>query len=139
VDDLAQERYKGRYIVQRNNVSATIPLKQDADNSTAWWLLADAADESVPTAGQALGESWENEGYRMNGGNNCNHDDLSCSTTCQGECCEGDCVLDWGSILQHSADHLITYSASYYEIYPPDAGNLKDVVSAIHVEFNPTP
>ncbi len=49
VDNMAQDLYGERYIVQRNNVSAVIPLKQDEDTSkTAWILLAEAADRGFP-------------------------------------------------------------------------------------------
>jgi hypothetical protein len=132
VDNMAQDLYHERYIVQRNNVSAIIPLKQDDDGSTAWTLLAEAADRGFPTAGQALGTCYNNDFYRMNGGdgNNCDHDNLSCDFPHPP--CELDCALDYGQILQRSFDHLATYSPSYYEIYPPDAGNLKPVVSCIH-------
>ena len=132
VDNMARDLYHERYIVQRNNVSAIIPLKQDEDGSTAWILLAEAADAGSPTAGQALGTCYNNDFYRMNGGdgNNCDHDNLSCNPF--NPPCELECALDYGEVLQRSYDHLATYSPKYYEIYPPDASNLKSVVSCIH-------
>jgi hypothetical protein len=128
VDNMALALYRERYIVQRNNVSAIIPLKQDANDSTAWILLAEATDAGSPTAGQALGTCWNNDFYRMNGGINCDRENCDYSHPP----CEGDCVLEYGEILQRSYDHLATYLPSYYEIYPPDASNLKSVVSCIH-------
>lgn len=138
VDNLAQQLYPGRYIVQRNNVSATIPTKEEQDGSTAWILLSEAADAGIPTAGQALGPCWSNAefpDYRMNGGNNCDHDNPDCTPT--DNMCEGDCALDFLHILERSADKIATYSARYYEIYPPDASNLKDGVTYIHNLLNP--
>ena len=49
-----------------------------------------------------------------------------------GTLAKGDCTLEDWQILQRSADHLVTYLPYYYEIYPPDAGNLPDTVTAIH-------
>jgi hypothetical protein len=51
--------------------------------------------------------------------------------------CEEACALDYGEVLQRSADRINTYSAHYYEIYPPDASNLKDIVTYIHNLLNP--
>jgi hypothetical protein len=135
VDFLAQMAYQNRYVVQRNNISAIIPLAQDADESTAWILLAEAAAAGIPTAGQALGVCWNNEDYRMNGGDgdNCNHDDPNCSSSVPP--CDGECLLTFDMELQNSANHLITYLPYYYEIYPPDAGNngnMPDTVTNIH-------
>jgi hypothetical protein len=135
VDNMAEAAYHGRYIVQRNNVTAVIPSKQTADDSTAWILLAEAADAGIPTAGQALGVCWNNEEYRMNGGNNCDRDNSLCDPL--NPPCQDTCALDYATVLQRSADRLISYSASYYEIYPPDASNLQDIVANIHMQFNP--
>jgi hypothetical protein len=130
---MAQDIYPGRYIVQRNNVSATIPTKDEDDGSDAWILLIEAADAGMPVAGQALGGCWSDgtSKYRMNEGNNCDHDNPDCVPG-DDNLCTGDCALSYGDILQRSADRISTYGASYYEIYPIDASNLMDIVSYIH-------
>jgi hypothetical protein len=132
VDFMAQTAYPNRYVVQRNNMTAIIPFKDDADASTAWILLAEAADAGIPTAGQALGVCWNNEDYRMNGGdgNNCDHDNPNCDFL-NPPCTTDECILTFDMELQRSADHLITYRPYYYEIYPPDAGNMSDTVTNI--------
>jgi hypothetical protein len=133
VNQMAQTTYPGRYIVQRDNVSAIIPLADEA--SDAWVVLVDAALNGMPVAGQALGVCWSNQtsNYRMNGGNNCDHDNPACTPAP----CTGDCALSYGEILQRSADHLATYGITYYEIYPPDASNLQDIVSYINCLLDP--
>ena len=132
VDELAQTRYPGRYIVQRNNVSTAIPPKGEA--TEVWVLLAKAADSGNFTAGQALTICWGNVNYKMNSGDNCDHD-ANCRPV--DGMCEGDCALYYDQILQRSADHLLTYSPSYYEIYPVDARNLPTIVTYIHNLLNP--
>jgi len=137
VNQMAQIAYPGRYIVQRNNVSAIIPLADQA--SDAWVVLVDAASIGMPVAGQALGVCWSNQtsSYRMNGGNNCDHDNPDCVPGPDG-LCTGNCALSYGDILQRSADHIASYGATYYEIYPPDASNLQDTVTYIHCLLDPT-
>jgi hypothetical protein len=137
VNGMAQSTYPGRYIVQRNNVSAIIPVKDDA--SDAWVVLVDAAANGMPVAGQALGVCWSNQtsSYRMNGGNNCDHDNPDCVPGPNG-LCTGNCALSYGDILQRSADHIATYGVTYYEIYPPDASNLQDNVAYIHCLLDPS-
>jgi hypothetical protein len=138
VDEMAQASYPGRLIVQRNNVSAIIPTRDEEDGSDAWVLLIEAANGGMPVAGQALGACWSNQtsDYRMNGGNNCDHDNPDCLPDGDNQC-TGDCALSYGAILQRSADRIATYSASYYEIYPPDASNLKDILTYIHDLLDP--
>lgn len=66
--------YPGRYIVQRNNVTAIIPFSTDSDvDDTAWVLLNEAVTATIPTAGQALGTCYNNDYYRMNGQTNCDN------------------------------------------------------------------
>ncbi len=136
VNAMAQATYPGRLIVQRNNVGATIPRREEEDGSDAWILLIEAADAGMPVAGQALGVCWSNQmsEYRMNSCTNCDLENPDCVPDGDDRC-SGDCALSYGDILQRSADRILTYSPSYYEIYPPDASNLKDVVGNIHDEF----
>ena len=61
----------------------------------------------------------------MNGGDNCDHENPDCTPGPDG-LCAGNCALSYGQILQRSADYIATYGVTYYEIYPPDASNLKD-------------
>ena len=129
----AVSSYAGRYIVQRNNVTAIIPKKEDA--SDAWVILADAADAKMPIAGQALGVAADNEAYRMNDKTNCDWDRPECEPAENKTCDENDCGLSFEQILNRSADRLYTYSPSYYEIYPTDASKLHDSVCYIHYEF----
>jgi hypothetical protein len=124
--------YVGRYIVQRNNVTAIIPTKDDATD--AWTILADAANAHMPTAGQALGVAADNEAYRMNNKTNCDWDRSECEPD-ESKVCDPECALSYEEILDRSADRLYTYSPSYYEIYPTDASKLQDSVCYIHYEF----
>jgi len=140
VGSMIQAAYPGRYITQQNSVSAVSPVEADSDGTT-WTILAQAAEAGYLTAGQALGVCYNNEGYRMNRGDNCNHDDDTCVFPC-----DGLCALDYGQILEKSADRLYTYSGGpfpyvpcYYEIYQPDAAGLPDIVTIIHGLFNPSP
>jgi hypothetical protein len=132
VNKMAQTAYPGRYIVQRNNVFTKTPMASEATD--AWRIIVDASADGLPVAGQALGVCWANQtsGYRMNGGNNCDLENPDCVPDPVTMLCDGDCALSYGQILQRSADRLVTYGPVYYEIYPPDASNLKDVVSCIH-------
>jgi hypothetical protein len=136
VDDMAQALYPTRFIVQRNAVSATTPMKDDSDDTT-WTLLAERTDNGYLTAGQALWNCWNDTTYRMNGGDNaCNHDDPLCLPPCDPG---SSCYSDPEAILDRSTDHLLTYAPSYYEIYQPDAANLTDSVTRIHDLLSPTP
>ncbi len=136
VNALAQTTYPGRLIIQRNNVSTTIPTATEEDGSDAWILLIEAANAGMPVAGQALGVCWSNQTseYRMNDMTNCDQDRPECLPG-DDNLCTGNCALSYGDILQRSALRILTYGPSYYEIYPPDASNLKDVVKDIHGEF----
>ena len=139
VDNLANMRYPGRYIVQRNNVTAIIPYATDPKvDTTAWVLLNEAVTAEIPTAGQALGTCYVNGtgDYRMNGGTNCDNDNPDCDPN--NPPCDGICALDFDMILQKSADRIASYFANYYEVYPPDASNLKDTICNIHTLLNPT-
>jgi len=130
VDNMASTLYGNRYIVQRNNVSATTPYEADADDSTAWSLLADADAALRPTAGQALGVCWNNEDYRMNGSTNCDWENSDCEAA-PDEVCGDPCALDYATVLSRSAERLYTYHVNYYELYPPDF-HLYDQVASIH-------
>lgn len=134
VDSMAQTTYPGHYIVQRNNVTAIIPFSYDIDvDNTAWVLLNEAVMAETPTAGQALGPAFTNGGdSRMNGGNDCDHDRTECTYPCP-----DDCIISNCTILERSADRIMSYSANYYEVYPPDASNLQDAITYIHCLLNP--
>ena len=73
----------------------------------------------------------------MNGGDNCDHENPDCTPGPDG-LGTGNCALSYGQILQRSADYIATYGVTYYEIYPPDASNLKDIVTYIHCLLNPS-
>jgi hypothetical protein len=117
VNAMAQSTYPGRYIVQRNNVSAIIPLAGEA--SDAWVVLVDAVANGMPVAGQALSNCFNDTSFQMNGGNDCNHEDPNCTPPCT-----GDCVINYQQELDFSGDHLATYCANYYEVYYLDAAKL---------------
>ena len=144
VNEMAQSTYPGRYIVQRNNVTAIIPTIDEATD--AWLILKDAADAGMPTAGQALSNCQGDKTYQMNGGNNCNLADPNCAPTPTPTPtptpCSGSCVITPQQELDQSGDHLATYKASYYEVYYLDAAQLS--LNHLHNEFmgpgcTPTP
>jgi len=135
VDSMAHTLYPTQYIVQRNNVTAIIPVSTDPDvDKTAWVLLNDAVTDGISVAGQALGTCYSKTGtdYRMNGGTNCDHDNSNCIPPCV-----DDCALSSLMILERSADRIASYRTNYYEVYPPDASNLKDGITYIHDLLNP--
>jgi hypothetical protein len=135
VNAMAQATYPGRYIIQRNNVSAIIPLAGEA--SDAWAVLVDAANNGMPVAGQALSNCFNDTSYQMNGGNNCNLEDPNCATPTPTPTptptCTGSCVITFQQELDQSGAQLHTYNASYYEVYYLDAANLS--LANLHTLF----
>jgi len=122
VNAMAQAAYPGRYIVQRNNVTAIIPTIDEA-TGTAWVILADAHKAGMPTAGQALSNCSGDTSYQMNGGNSCLP---TCTPSPTPTPCmsPGPCAISYQQELDFSGDHIATYCANYYEVYYLDAANL---------------
>ena len=133
VNQMAWGLYGNRYIVQRNNVTAIIPTRDVATD--AWVILADAADALRPTAGQALSNCFNDTTYQMNGGDNCNHEDLDCAPWTPP--CTDPCIISYQQELDFSGEHLATYNASYYEVYYLDAGAANLCLANLHALLNP--